>query len=72
MFHAAAFERVDWTISGSNVSGVAKGPDDRPLAWFAGKLVDGKLHGTFTTAYGQIGGWEWEGPLPDDLAGGDH
>jgi hypothetical protein len=53
---------VDETVSGTKVSGTAKGPDGRPLVWFAGELADGQLRGTFTTPAGHIGSWEWEGP----------
>lgn len=62
-----AFKGIEWSVAGSEVSGIAKGPKGQTLARFKGQLSDGQLRGTFTTFTGQTGDWEWEGPLPAEL-----
>ena len=67
MAHREVLNNVEWTASGTDVSGIAKDSEGRALAWFAGQFVEGKLQGTFSTANGQIGRWEWEGAIPDEI-----
>jgi len=62
--NSGSWGRMDWKVSGSNVTGTLYKTDGTIEGTFDGRLSRTGLSGKFVHADGRVGMWSWKGPPP--------
>ena len=62
--NSGSWGRMEWKVSGPNVSGTLYRKDGTKEGTFEGRLSRTGLSGKFVHADGRVGMWSWKGPPP--------